>query len=90
MNYVLLLSRADREAHENVYKAEGERHEPAKASFVVGMGRDTRWTHFTLASRTKPFLVESARLYETQNRHPIRAGGASHRLHLARCSFLQR
>jgi len=37
MNYVLLLSRADREAHENVYKTERERHEPAPASFVVGM-----------------------------------------------------
>ena len=87
---MLLLLGADREAHKNVYKTEGERYEPAKASFVVGMGRDTRSTHFTLASRTKPFLVESARLYDTQNRHPIRAGGAGHRLHLARCSFLQR
>ena len=37
MNYVLLLSRADREEHENVSKAKGERHEPATASFVVGM-----------------------------------------------------
>ena len=34
---MLLLSRSDREEHENVYEAEDERYEPAKASFVVGM-----------------------------------------------------
>ena len=34
---MLLLSRSDREEHENVYEAEGERYELATASFVVGM-----------------------------------------------------
>jgi hypothetical protein len=34
---VLLLLGADREAHENVCKAEGERHDLATVSFVVGM-----------------------------------------------------